>query len=86
MESNLFSSRSNSHGVRSAGFFWHDVLFGAMDWRQYAGGIMVRNVLRDIIRMYSVAREYEKLLKRFRDKNKEISKRREKGEEGKSDT
>jgi len=57
-----------------------------MDWRQYAGGIMVRNVLRDIIRMYSVAREYEKLLKRFRDKNKEISKRREKGEEGKSDT
>lgn len=41
MESNLFSSRSNSHGVRSAGFFWHDVLFGAMDWRQYAGGIMV---------------------------------------------
>lgn len=47
---------------------------------------VARNVLRDVMRMYSIAREYEEVLERFQAKNKEISKRKKKREEKKSDT
>jgi len=60
VESHMLDSGRNRYGVRSAGFLWHDVFFGVVDRRQHDRGSVVRGVLKDLMKIYSTAYEYEK--------------------------